>query len=388
MYEIVQIYKGYAPERGGVPSYLRVLSEELKKYNRVTVLVPGARWRKIEQTNGNLRVIRLPRLMELRSTAFCPALPWELSRLRPEIVHLHFPDPMAHLAYWLSRVKSKLVLSWHGDITRQTFLLRFYRQFLYRILERADAIVVGSPAFRDGSSFLENVRDRCTVIPYGIDLADYELTENVQRRANELSTLHGDRMVLFVGRLVHYKGLEYLIAAMQGLDARLVIIGSGKLRQRLEGQARDPGLRGRIQFFGEASAADLVAHLHACALLVLPSINRGESFGLVQLEAMACRKPVVSTDLPTGVPWVNQHGRTGFVVSPRDVGALRRAIRQLLDDESLRQTFGTAGRRRVESEFTKELHGWRMQELYDSLLTERIHRRESESDRFAKGLAR
>jgi len=73
---------------------------------------------------------------------------------------------------------------------------------------------------------------------------------------------------------------------------------------------------------------------------------------MVQLEAAACRKPVVSTSLPTGVSWVNQHGVTGFLAQPRDAAALAEALRRLLDSKSLREEMGEAARKRVEAEFT------------------------------------
>jgi rhamnosyl/mannosyltransferase len=300
-------------------------------------------------------------------------MPWEMGRLHADIVHLHFPDPMAHLAYGVAKPRGKLVVSWHGDITRQSFLLRFYRGFLRRILNRADAIVVGSPTFRDGSTLLGHVRQRCVVIPYGIDPSKFELTERTSARARELREHHGDRIILFVGRLIHYKGLEFLLRAMCGLDARLLVAGVGYLDRQLRRQVMEFGVQDKVEFLGEVSPEDLVAHFHACAMLVLPSVNSSESFGLVQLEAMACQKPVVSTDLPTGVPWVNQHGRTGFVVPPGDASALRSAIQCLLDNPDLRRQFGIVGRRRVESEFTNELHVRRMLSLYESLVNPRGH---------------
>jgi hypothetical protein len=97
MLEIVQITKYYPPYRAGVPTYVQLLSEESKKQHRVTVLTSNTSFSRCEEVDGNLRVIRLPRLMELRSTALCPTLPWELGRIRADIVHLHFPDPMAHM---------------------------------------------------------------------------------------------------------------------------------------------------------------------------------------------------------------------------------------------------------------------------------------------------
>ena len=368
MLRIVHITKYYPPYFGGVPNYVQVVSEELKRQHDVTVLTSNTRFSRKVEVDGNLRIIRVPRLTELRSTALCPTLPWELSRLQADIVHLHFPDPMAHLAFRLARPRGKLVVSWHGDITRQSLLLRAYRGFLNSVFRRADAIVVGSARFRDGSTLLGASRQRCTVIPYGINLRRFEVTAEVQASASGLRQRYGERGILFVGRLVHYKGLEFLLQAAQALDARLFLIGDGPLGARLRRQALELGIQGKVEFLGEVSQEELVAHLHACTMLVLPSVNRSESFGIVQLEAMACRKPVVSTDLPTGVPWVNQDGRTGLVVAPGDVLALRSAIQRLLDNPDLRRQYGEEGRKRVEAEFTSELHAHRMLSLYEGIM--------------------
>jgi glycosyltransferase involved in cell wall biosynthesis len=368
MLEVVHISKQYPPYYGGVPNYVQSLSRELTKQHRVTILTSNTNLSREEEAEGNLRVIRVPRLAELRSTALCPTLPWELRRLHADIVHLHFPDPMAHVAYALARPRGKLVVSWHGDITRQSLSLRVYRGFLNSLFRQADAIVVGAATFRDGSLVLGASRQRCTVIPYGIDIRRFDVTAGIQARVSDLRQQYGERGILFVGRLVHYKGVEFLLEATQGLDARLFLIGDGPLGTRLRRQAFGLGVQGKVVFLGEVSQEELVAHLHACTMLVLPSVNRSESFGIVQLEAMACRKPVISTNLPTGVPWVNQNGRTGLVVPPSDVIALRSAIQRLLDNPDLRRQYGEKGRERVVSEFTSELHGQRMLSLYEGLL--------------------
>ena len=111
--------------------------------------------------------------------------------------------------------------------------------------------------------------------------------------------------------------------------------------------AVEKGISDRVVFLGKLSDADLVDHYHACDLFCLPSVEKTEAFGIVQLEAMACGKPVVSTDLPTGVPFVNLHETTGIVVPPKDAEALARAMRSILEDDSLASRFGEAGRRRV-----------------------------------------
>jgi rhamnosyl/mannosyltransferase len=100
---------------------------------------------------------------------------------------------------------------------------------------------------------------------------------------------------------------------------RACLVGSGPLKATWEALAAELGLSARVQFVGEVDQQTLTALYRACDVFVLPSVTRAEAFGMVQLEAMACGKPVISTLLPSGVPWVNRDGETGLVVPPFDV---------------------------------------------------------------------
>jgi rhamnosyl/mannosyltransferase len=132
--------------------------------------------------------------------------------------------------------------------------------------------------------------------------------------------------------------------------------------------AANLGLSDRVDFRGEVDQPTLTALYHACDVLVLPSVTRAEAFGMVQLEAMACGKPVISTLLPSGVPWVNRHGETGLVVEPGDDLALRSALQTLLSDPVLRNEMGERGRARVLSEFTIERMVGQTTALYRSIV--------------------
>jgi len=131
-----------------------------------------------------------------------------------------------------------------------------------------------------------------------------------------------------------------------------VIVGDGPLMPALAELTRDLGIGDRVRFAGNASPAELTALYNACDMFVLPSVTRAEAFGMVQIEAMSCGKPVICTDLPSGVPWVNRHGETGLVVPPSDVGALRDAIRTLAGNPALRARMGERGRARVRETFS------------------------------------
>src|SRR5205807_3182412 len=111
---------------------------------------------------------------------------------------------------------------------------------------------------------------------------------------------------------------------------------------------------------------------HACDLFVLPSVTRQEAFGMVQLEAMACGKPVISTLLPSGVPWVNRDGETGIVVPPNDAPALQKALQTLIADPALRARLGARGLARIQTEFTVDRMVGQTTALYRSLVSETI----------------
>jgi glycosyltransferase involved in cell wall biosynthesis len=239
------------------------------------------------------------------------------------------------------------------------------------VLDRADRILVASPAMRDTALQLEGYRHKCVVVPYGIEPAALARTATTDRRARDLRARARGPLLLFVGRLVPYKGVDVLIRAMRSVDAHLVVIGDGPLRAALEGLATDTRVGERVTFAGTVDDNEVLAHYHACDALVLPSVTRAEAFGMVQIEAMACGKPVVSTDLPSGVPWVNQHRESGLVVPPSDVEALSVALQTLTRDAALRETRGAGARRRVAAEFTAERMAGRTMALYEEIVAER-----------------
>ena len=214
-------------------------------------------------------------------------------------------------------------------------------------------MVVASPPMIDVPA-LAPYRAKCIVIPYGLDADRHRATPAVTARAKALRDQIGGPVVLFVGRLVRYKGLEILLRAVQGLDVHAVIVGHGPLRDSLDTIVRDLRLEGRVHLTGEVSDDERLAWLYASDALVLPSTTRQEAFGISQLEAMLCSRPVISTDVPTGVPWVNVDGQTGLSVPAGDVDALRTAIQRLSSDADLRQALGTAARARVLETFNAD----------------------------------
>jgi rhamnosyl/mannosyltransferase len=153
------------------------------------------------------------------------------------------------------------------------------------------------------------------------------------------------------------------------VDADVVMIGSGPLRADLEGLSASLGISDRLTILPPMDDAELAAWYRAADVFALPSVARSEAYGLVQLEAHASGTPVVSTDLPTGVPWVNIDGETGLVVPPGDVSAFAVALRTLLADDALRKRMGEYARKRAMSSFGISTMVDRTLAVYDEALT-------------------
>jgi glycosyltransferase involved in cell wall biosynthesis len=347
---VLQIGKYFAPSRGGIESHLRDLCSELRKSVDLKVIVANDGWRGERGTIEGVDVDRLPCLMTLASAPICPTMIGSLRREKADIVHLHLPNPAAAIACLVARPAGALVITWHSDIVRQRRLVRLYKPLERLLLRRCAAIIASSPDYVASSEVLRGHADRCHLIPFGISAEQFAEDRVDRSIVRELRQRFGPRIILSVGRLVHYKGIKFLIRSMAKVDARLVIVGDGPLRAELEREAASIGASGRVVFLGEIHD-DLINYYHASDVFALPSCERSEAFGIVQLEAMACGVPVVNTRIDTGVPYVSPDGVTGFTVPPRNSDEMAEALNRLLDDPQLRAKMGRAGRARVVSEF-------------------------------------
>jgi glycosyltransferase involved in cell wall biosynthesis len=353
MVKVLHLGKYYPPAKGGMETVLEMLCTETSTSLDNCALVANDAFQLVEERHGSVRVVRVPALARIGAVSVCPTLPFRLAKEKADLIVIHEPNPMGLLAYFLARPSGRLIVWFHSEVIRPGWKYRtFYRPFLRYALDRADRIVVASPTLAASSAQLEHWQSKCVVIPYGIKGEAQPAPAAVAARAEAIRVEHARPIVLFVGRHVAYKGLSVFIDAMRDLSAVALLVGDGPERPRLERQAAALGLGERVKFLGEVDDLELAALYRACDVVVLPSITRQEAFGVVQIEAMARSKPVVSTDLGTGTAWVNQHGQTGLVVPPRDSRVLAGALRELLMQPSLRESFGAAGRRRWASLFT------------------------------------
>lgn len=367
---ILVLGKYYPPYCGGIETLTRNWAEGFVQHGgQVRCVVANDRPTTVRETLAGVDVVRCARYGSPLSTPLCPRY-LAAARQPADIIQLHFPNPLADVAMLLGRRSVPLVITYHSDIIRQKSLLGLYRPLLHWLLRRADRIVVATPPQLEHSAVLPRFRDRCEVIPFGLDLARFETPAAPAPAIDEArAAARGRPILLNIGRLVGYKGQRHLIGALRHLDAVAWLVGTGPLRAELEALAAAVGVADRIRFWGEVDDALLPALLQASDVFVLSSITPNEAFGLVQVEAMACRKPVISCRLPSGVPYVNQDGVTGFVVPPADDEALAGAAKKLCADPALRASMGAAGLERARAEFSLATMVGRYWRLF-----ERLHR--------------
>ncbi len=367
---ILHVYKDYYPVLGGIENHIKLLAEsQARAGDDVTVLVTGASWRtRVEQRNG-VTIVKAGRLIETASTPLSLRLSWHLYGEHPDITHLHFPYPPGEVSQWPLLRRRATVLTYHSDVVRQQRMLRYYRPAMLRILNRIDRIIATSPNYLASSEVLRLVADRCRVIPLGIDQTPFQQVSPEAVMALEEHYGNGP-WLLFVGVLRYYKGLNYLIDAMQQIPARLVIVGQGPEEPALREQVAQLGLQDRIIFAGAVSDAELPAYYRLASLFCLPASERSEAFGLVQVEALASGLPIVCTELGTGTSYVNKDGESGLVVAPRDASVLTSAILRLLNDEALRRRLADGARQRAQL-FAAEKMLAEIRAVYEDVLEQR-----------------
>ena len=309
----------------------------------------------VTKINNNAALITRKSWSKLAATMISPSLVFALRKMcrNYDIIHVHHPDPMAALALYMSGYKGKVVLHWHSDILKQRLLLQFYKPLQSWLIRRADVIVGTTPVYLKQSPFLQKVQHKITCVPIGIDPIEVDSNKVDLLKAEYL----GKKIVFSLGRLVEYKGYEYLVDAARYLDDNHVILigGDGPLYNQLNEKIKFYNLENRVKLLGSISDEMLPAYYGACDVFCLPSVYKTEAFGIVQIEAMSCGKPVVATKIPeSGVAWVNKNGVSGINVEPFNAKELADAILTITNNSHIYEQFAQGAKDRFNRMFTKE----------------------------------
>jgi glycosyltransferase involved in cell wall biosynthesis len=272
-----------------------------------------------------------------------------LREFRPDLLHVHVPNTSAFALLGSARARRlPWVVHWHADIPQDSpsLALRLaypvYRPFETALLRRAAAVIATSPHYRDSSRALAPWREKVSVVPLS-------LPEPLPpSSAAPMPWPDQPLRLLAVGRLSHYKGFDVLLQALAATPGvGLILVGDGEEEAALRALADRLGLVDRVQFAGHVDDATLHAAYASAHAFCLPSLDRAEAFGMVLLEAMRARLPIVASRIAgSGVNHVLDDRAAGLLVPPADAASLAKALARLRDDAELRRTLADAGNAR------------------------------------------
>ncbi|MFV3330691.1 glycosyltransferase [Pseudomonas sp. NY15437] len=330
-----------------------------------------APWEALVSGGGMLANVRRYPLKWLLVPAFLLAMLFTLLRLvcslRPAAIHGHWIIPQGvviALASYLCHLPPVLLTSHGADI----FSLKggLMGRLKSWVLRRIDHLSVVSHAMVAPALALGVSLDRLDVLPMGVDL---------EERFTPSETVRSNRLLLFVGRLVEKKGLAHLLDALPILcqrypGLRLRIVGFGPLLESLQQRAGELGLNEAVEFVGAVAQEGLVQHYREATLLVAPFVTAStgdvEGLGLVSIEAVGCRCPVILGDVPA--VWDVLAEQPEWIVDSRDSQALIAAISSVLDDSEAARQRVEALRSRLYQAFSWTAVAQRYALLFDRLI--------------------
>jgi len=359
MKKILHISKFYHPYYGGIEDVARTIINELTPHFEQKIICFNHEKGDVHNLNG-VDVLRIGTHFSLGSQPISFSYKWQLQKLiksyKPDIIHLHLPNPL--IAIYLLSCKlygAKIIIHWHADILGQKKFYAIYRPFEKKILAKSYKIIATSETYAKASIPLQPFLDKTSILPNVINEKKLELCPEEEVEIDKIRKKYDNKKIIFfVGRHVPYKGIDYLIEAEKRIttDCVILIAGIGEQTLYLKELAKD---RDRIRFIGRLSNTELKHHLYASDVFAFPSINRSEAFGVALAEALYCGLPAVSFKIEgSGVLWVNQNEKTGFVVENKDVDEFAQAVSKILSSEELRTEMSKNAKDWIKTNFMKE----------------------------------
>jgi len=363
--KILQINKFYYPVIGGIETIVKDIAEDLNNKDDISVDVLSCKIKgkgedclingvKVFKSSSFGRVLGMPLSFNFFKKLFAIEQDYD-------VLLFHFPFPLSAIAIPFLKNKNVYIL-YHSDIVRQKISQVPFIPFIKYGLKKAKKIIVSSKNLIENSKTLRKYKNKCEVNYFGININNFSLTSEIKIKSECIRKQYPTPLLLSVGRLVYYKGYEYLVKSMSGIEnAHLLIIGEGALEKKLKKIISEEGLNEKISIIKPVE--NLRPYYNACDIFIFPSVANSEAFGLVQIEAMSFGKPIINTNLPTGVPEVSLNNVSGITVEPKNIEELNSAINKIISSKEMQQKYGDAAKERVKNIFNRKKFNERLLEI-------------------------
>lgn len=373
--KIVQLSPYFYPHLGGVESHVLELSKHLiERGHEVIVVTTRLEGSKKKSRVEGVPVRRVKPLTILLSTPIVPKVTNVLLDIDFDILHSHSPPPL--MSFFGVRATNKMkvphVYTYHCDLEIPHIfgppIVHVYQNTIgaYTV-SNADKIITTTPSY-GATSRVVWYRD-ANIIPNAVDTDRFHPKNRGEKVRKKHNIEKNQKMVMYVGRIVFHKGLEYFVRAANYFseDVKFVLVGTGDFREELEKIVGEEDLKEKVIFAGRVSNEELPNYYAATDVFVLPSVSRLEAFGIVALEAMASEVPVVVSDIP-GVRDVITEGRNGLLAEPMNPADIGGKVRTILENPELAKRMGKNGREWVLENFTWKKVAADIEKVYEKLV--------------------
>lgn len=367
----------FYPKMGGVEKYIYEICSYIRKKYSCEICVICTNWNYDdnnyrEEIIDNIKIYRLPFLFKLSSTPINPSWINKIEQIvsieKPDLINGHIPVPI--IADIAARVSHKnripFVLTYHNDIVGYNLLIRSIAKLYYffignKTLYISNLIHATSDYYVQSSPYLKRFINKIAIVSPGVNINQFKVKKSNFIR--EKHHLDDERIVLFVGQLnkaSKHKGLNNLIKSIKIVNeefkSKLIIIGKGDYIHYYKTIAKNIGIEKDLIFTGFVKDQELIEYYTNSDVMVLPSNDQSEGFGMVLIEAQACGTPVIGTNVG-GIPYAIENGKTGLIVPPKDVNQLAKSIIYLFSNDEISKKMSNEGIKRTNDFFTWDKSG-------------------------------
>lgn len=359
----------FYPHVGGVENYVLSISKGLHDIYHWEIVIVTTHSHNSIQTEmfSGLKIYKLPYWFKISNTPINPFWYFTMKRIiqkeDPDVISAHTPVPFisditARIAY---KLNIPFILTYHNDLVKDSPVLNSIIKLYYVFLGNksgsiAKVIIATSLSYAKASFYLKKFQKKVKIIPPGVDTSIFTPVGSI---ATIKDISPSDKIVLFVGQLdkTHsHKGLSYLISAIAKIKktisaVKLVVVGTGDNLEEYKQQVRNEGIINNTVFSGFVMDKDLPSYYRLSNVVVLPSYNNSEGFGMVLIEAGACGKPVIGSNVG-GIPYVIDNNKTGLLITPKDSTSLASAVISILTNDKFARELGENGYEKIIKDFT------------------------------------
>lgn len=362
-YENVQDIPNYFNiyKHGGAEIAAYNLAVNVSQHHEVHIFTTSKDNKDSIEKNGNMTIHRYGKNFRIVDSNISVGL-----FLKPElegfdIIHVHLSVKIEGLAALIKLINKKipLIVTHHADTnfykskTLHKSGLIYYtnKKILNYILSKSNLIISPSEKYINDSKFLNRYKEKVVVIPNGINIDKFRITESRTECRSKLGLPLNKTIILFLGSLIQYKGPDILLKSFKSIltefpDTLLIFCGDGIMKAELKKLAKDMDIEEKIRFTGFVEGLSKIMYLKSADIFCLPSTMSTESFGIVNLEAMATGTPIISSRIG-GIPDIVHDGVNGILVSPADVESLTKSMIKLIKNPNLRSKMVKEGKKIV-----------------------------------------